>query len=172
MKLVTFAGVSGRQRAGRALAALWRALPVAVQWRLMWLINPKFAVGVSGVVFDAQGRVLVLRHTFRRRHPWGLVSGWIKGTESLEAALHRELAEETGLSISIVRLLTVRKDRLHLFLEAVFLCRMESGTFRPSNEISELRWCEPDRLPEGIHPHHVPLIAQAARILEQISAQG
>jgi 8-oxo-dGTP diphosphatase len=140
------------------LAAIWRTLPERVQWRLLWLLNPKFTVGVSGVVLDDAGRVLLLKHTFRRRYPWGMLSGWVKGGEALEDALRREAMEETGLSISIERLVAVRKDRFSLFLETVYACRVSGGTFRPSNEISEMRWCEVNSLPAGTHPDHAPLI--------------
>jgi 8-oxo-dGTP pyrophosphatase MutT (NUDIX family) len=146
------------------LARAWRTLPDWLQWRVMWLLNAKFSVGVSGVVFDDEGRVLVLKHTFRRRYPWGLVSGWVKGGESLEAALLREIQEETKLSIAVERLLVVRCDRLFLFLEAVYLCRSLGGAFVPSNEITEARWCHPDALPVGVHPHHGPLIRSAAAV--------
>ena len=140
------------------LATIWRTLPERLQWRILWLLNPKFTVGVSGVILDEAGRVLLLKHTFRRRYPWGLLSGWVKGDESLEHALRREAMEETGLSISIEHLVTVRKDRFSLFLEAVYACRVAGGTFSPSNEISEMRWCAPESLPAGTHPSHAPLI--------------
>jgi ADP-ribose pyrophosphatase YjhB (NUDIX family) len=144
------------------LAPIWRQVPSWLQWRVMWLLNAKFAIGVSGVVFDDQGRVLLLKHTFRRRYPWSIVSGWVKGGEALEAALHREIQEETKLSVAVERLLFVRSDRLSLFLEAVFICRFAGGSFVPSNEVTEARWCLPDALPLGTHPRHGPLIRRAA----------
>jgi ADP-ribose pyrophosphatase YjhB (NUDIX family) len=144
------------------LAGAWRMLPESVQWRLLWLLNAKFTVGVSGVVFDDLGRVLLLEHTFRRRYPWGLVSGWVKAGEAPEAGLHREIAEETGLAIGVERLLAVRKDRFHLFLEVVYVCRFAGGTFRPSAEVTAVQWCDPAALPAGVHPHHAPLIRAAA----------
>ncbi|HEV2126259.1 MAG TPA: NUDIX hydrolase [Chloroflexota bacterium] len=143
------------------LAPLWRRLPQGLQWFTLWLVNAKFTVGVSGVVLDDGGRVLLLKHTFRRRYPWGLVSGWVKQGESLQEALHREIREETTLRVFVERLLVVRTDRFGLFLEAVFLCRFAGGTFEPSNEITEARWCDVDLLPEGIHPHHRPMIRRA-----------
>jgi 8-oxo-dGTP diphosphatase len=154
------------------LAPLWRRLPLWLQWAVLWLLNAKFTLGVSGVVFDEQGRVLVLKHTFRRRYPWGLVSGWVKGGEPLEAALLREIDEETKLSVVVERLLMVRCDRLFLFLEAVYLCRFTGGTFVPSNEITEARWCRPDELPSGVHPHHGPLIQRASVIRANLGDQG
>jgi 8-oxo-dGTP diphosphatase len=153
----------------RVLAPLWKRLPEPLQWWVLWLLNPKYAVGVSGVVFNDAGQVLLLKHTFRRRYPWGVVSGWINGGESLEGALQREIAEETKLRVRIERLVMVRTDKLHLFLEAVYACRFEGGTFVPSNEVTEVVWCSPDGLPTGVHPDHGPLVQRAAAALAERS---
>jgi ADP-ribose pyrophosphatase YjhB (NUDIX family) len=147
------------------LARLWRLLPERVQWRIIWLLVPKFSVGVTGIVFDDAGRVMLLRHTFRRRYPWGLVSGWVKGGEPLEVALHREVAEETGLTVRVERLFRVRTDRLRSMLEVVYLCRFGGGSFRPSSEVTEVRWCHPADLPPGVHPDHHPLLREALQEL-------
>lgn len=146
------------------LAPAWRRLPESLQWRVLWLINAKYTVGVSGVVFDDQGRVLLLKHTFRRRYPWGLVSGWVNAGEPLDRALIREVWEETKLPVEVDRLIMVRTDRFHLFLEVIYLCRSAGGMFVPSNEITQAIWRSPDDLPEGTHPNHGPLIRRAAAI--------
>ena len=146
------------------LARVWRWLPDAVQWRVLWLANAKFSLGVTGIVFDNQGRVMLLRHTFRRRYPWGLVSGWVRSGEPLTVALHREVAEETSLSIEIERLFKVRTDRLHSMVEVVYLCHLAGGTFRPSSEITDIRWATVDDLPTGVHPHHYPLLVEATQV--------
>ncbi len=145
------------------LAPIWRALPPWLQWPLMWLGTAKFSLGVTGIVFDAEGRVMLLRHTFRRRYPWGLVSGWVNRGERLEDALRREVDEETGLTVGVGPLFRVRKDHLHLAVEAIYLCRLEGGLFRASNEITAIDWRRPDDLPPGVHPDHAPLIREAAR---------
>jgi 8-oxo-dGTP diphosphatase len=154
---------SGGQGLLRRLAPIWRALPAWLQWALMWLGTAKFSLGVTGIVFDGEGRVLLLRHTFRRRYPWGLVSGWVKRGEALEDALLREVVEETALRVRVGPLFQVRRDRLRLAVEAVYLCRLEGGEFRPSNEVTAIQWRRPDDLPAGLHPHHFPLIREAAR---------
>src|SRR6266542_218499 len=144
------------------LARVWRLLPERVQWRVRWVLTPKYTVGVTGIVFDDAGKVMLLRHTFRRRYRWGLASGWVKRGERLDAALHREIAEETSLRAHVERLFRVRTDKFNRMVEVVYLCRYRDGTFRPSSEVTELRWCAPDDLPEGVHPHHFPLIREAA----------
>jgi ADP-ribose pyrophosphatase YjhB (NUDIX family) len=153
------------QRVLRALAPAWRALPAWLQWRLMWLGTAKFSLGVTGIVFDGQGRVMLLKHTFRRRYPWGLVSGWVKAGEALPVALHREVDEETALEVEIGPLLAVRRDRRRLAVEVVYLCRLRGGVFRPNDEVTEIQWRHPDDLPAGVHPDHFPLIRAAARAL-------
>ena len=122
----------------------------------MWLGTAKFSLGVTGIVFDGEGRVMLLRHTFRRRYPWGLVSGWVKRGEALEDALRREVAEETALTVRVGPLFQVRRDRLRLAVEAVYLCRLEGGDFRPSNEVTAIQWRRPDDLPAGLHPRPLP----------------
>lgn len=150
-------------RSGSLPFGLEAALHQLIAW-LERLTAARFSVGVTGIVFDEAGRVMLLKHTFRRRYPWGLVSGWIKRGETPAAALHREVAEETSLSIHIERLYRVRTDRLHRAVEVVYLCHLRGGTFRPCHEVTAIRWCAPDALPEGVHPHHAPLIRAAAAL--------
>lgn len=55
---------------------------------------------VGAVVFDAEGRLLVVR----RRNPpaagrWSIPGGRVESGESLPAAAEREVAEETGLRV-------------------------------------------------------------------------
>ena len=62
-------------------------------------------IGVGAVVFDPLHRVLLVR----RGNPpgegqWGLPGGLLHLGESLQDALHREIAEECGISIGIVDL--------------------------------------------------------------------
>ncbi|MCZ9342746.1 NUDIX domain-containing protein, partial [Streptomyces sp. TRM76130] len=81
----------------RLLARLWRALR-PVQSRLMWLLNPKFVVGVTGVVRDGEGRVLLLRHRmWPPGRQWGLPSGFAHRGEDFRRTVVREVKEETGL---------------------------------------------------------------------------
>ena len=80
----------------RLLAPLWHRLAGPLQWAVLWLSQAKFMVGVTGVVFDGEGRVLLLRHRFWPEGSWGLPGGYAHRGEELEAALARELREETG----------------------------------------------------------------------------
>lgn len=135
-------------------------LPASLKKLINVGANARFLVGVIGVVRNRDGQVLVLRHTYRPGFPWGLPSGWLKRRESVAAALEREIREETGYEVRFRRFLSVagpgKSSRLDIWLEYELL----SGSFRPSGEISEARWCAADSLP--------PLPGAQRRFLQEI----
>ncbi len=109
-------------------------------------------LGVRGVVFDDEGRVLLVRHTYVPG--WHFPGGGVAPGESAEAAVTRELKEEGGIAVEgrpeffgfYFNRGVTRRDHV-----AVFVCRrwheMErSWTARL--EIAETRFFAPDALPE------------------------
>ena len=75
------------------LYRLLRRVPTRARLLLVYLGSPKMTVGTSAVIWDREGRVLMVRHTYR--YPaWGLPSGLIHYREEPSAALERELYEE------------------------------------------------------------------------------
>lgn len=145
------------------LAALFRAAPLPLIRLGLWAANAKFNVGVAGVFFNQAGEVLVLRHVFRRRWPWGLPAGYLLAGETPEAGMLRELKEETGLDGAIERLLHVHvvHDR---HLEVVMCGSVDVElAVRLSGEITEAAFCRPDALPAEMQPSHVRWIGDVAR---------
>ncbi|WP_320781338.1 NUDIX hydrolase [Streptomyces sp. CRN 30] len=142
----------------RLLARLWRALR-PVQSRLMWCVNPKFVVGVTGVVRDDEGRVLLLRHRmWPPGRQWGLPSGFAHAREDFRQTVVREVKEETGLDVEAGRL-TMLNSGFRTRLEVAYEARLLGGELRIDPlEILEARWCRPDELPEDIQPVCRPLV--------------
>lgn len=66
---------------------------------------------VGALIFDDAGRVLMIR-THKWSRLWGIPGGKIEWGEASEAALHREIAEETGLRVEEVRFVMVQ-DAIH-----------------------------------------------------------
>jgi ADP-ribose pyrophosphatase YjhB (NUDIX family) len=136
----------------RVLARVWRRLPYALQWMLCWLFNSPFLVGVMGVVVNDRGQVLILDHAYRRGPSWGLPSGWMQPGEWTQAAIFREIKEETGLLVDVGPLLLAASAVTRNRLDIAYLCQVQGGTPHLSHEVVDMRFCEPDSLPEAMYP--------------------
>lgn len=77
---------------------------------------------VGALIFDDVGRVLMVR-TRKWSSLWGIPGGKIKDGESSEAALRREILEETGLPIHNIRFVLVQDciDSTEFYRPAHFL---------------------------------------------------
>lgn len=126
--------------------------PRPVRRLIQWVLSPKFIVGVVAVVFDQQGRLLLLRHTYKRKYPWGLPGGGMDHGETTEQTALRELREEAGVDAVIVRLLGVRTDRARRLIDVFYLCRARRQHFHPNPEISAYGYFALDAMPEGVSP--------------------
>jgi 8-oxo-dGTP diphosphatase len=142
-------------------ALVWQALPFCAQRLILWLSNTHFVVGTAALVRDGNGRVLLARHTYRRRVPWGLLGGWVHRGESPAEAVVREVHEETALDVEVTHLIAVQSES-PAHLTVVYGARLIGGTFRPSAEVSEVQFFERGAWPEGLRNDHRELIERFA----------
>jgi ADP-ribose pyrophosphatase YjhB (NUDIX family) len=143
----------------RAALALFGRLPAPIKRALVRLREATFLVGILGVVVDGDGRVLLLKHTYRPFAPWGLPSGHLKSGESPAEAIAREVREETGLEIDVVEILDVRTGRRPQRLDIWLRCRALNGVAGSSAEVDEARFFDLDSLP--------PLIKEQEEFLRE-----
>jgi 8-oxo-dGTP diphosphatase len=145
----------------RLLVRIWKLLRGSLQWYILWLAHDKFIIGVSGVLLNEAGEILLLRHRYWKAGSWGLPSGYTNKQERLEDALAREVLEETGYTIetfSQLRLVSGYKLRL----EVSYLGRITGGTFKMNpKEVLEASFFRPDQLPEGLLESHRELVKLA-----------
>jgi ADP-ribose pyrophosphatase YjhB (NUDIX family) len=140
-------------------ARVWKLIRGPLQWRVLWFAHAKFMIGVTGVVRNEAGEVLLLKHRmWPADRPWGLPTGYAVKSEEFPETVVREVREETGLEVVPGRLVQVTsgyKLRVEIAYEA--LCTR--GTLKlDSFEILEAAWFSPDALPEGMQESHIQLI--------------
>ncbi len=144
----------------RLLAVLWRRIPVPLRWTILGLTHDRLLVGVSGVILDEQGQVLVVRHRFRGPHPWGLPGGWLKGGETPSQGWQREIQEELGCRVAVEGMVFQGASRWSL--EFILVGRLLDGPLQPDPaEILEARFFPPEALPPGLQPDHRTAIRRA-----------
>ena len=126
---------------------------------------------MSAVIHDDAGRVLLQRRT--DNDLWGIPGGAVEYGESVIAALHREVREETGLTIAIGRLVGVYSDPQHHqivtypdgnvihFVSVCCEATVLDGTLTLGDETSALAWFAVDALPPDMMPMHRLRIADA-----------
>jgi ADP-ribose pyrophosphatase YjhB (NUDIX family) len=114
-------------------------------------LTPK--LDVRGAVFDAEGRVLLVRERSDGR--WTLPGGWADVGEGLAAGAVREVREESGYTVEYDRLFGIydRERWGHppmpwYTLKAVVGCRLVGGAARPSIETDAVDWFGRDQAPE------------------------
>jgi len=112
---------------------------------------------VGALIVDG-GRILLVE---RGREPlkgyWSLPGGVVETGERLEAAMRREVREETGLEVDVVCMLEIferimpdneGKPEYHYVL-IDYLCRPAGGTLGAADDASRVGWFAPDEI-EGL----------------------
>jgi ADP-ribose pyrophosphatase YjhB (NUDIX family) len=150
----------------RSIARLMRRSPLLHTLLVLSLqtLAARFTVGVNGVVYNQDGEILLLEHVFRCRHAWGLPGGWVGRRERPQAGLRRELLEEVGLAVEVGPPLHVDLGEPAGHLETSFLCEARGEPGLLSKEILNLRWVDPEKLPDGIKPRERALVRRAQEL--------
>lgn len=114
------------------------------------LTQPKFNAGVSALIFDERGRILLFKHTYRKLE-WGLPGGGLEYNEQPNEAIVREFREEANMQIEVVRLMKVSSAAEFPHLGVAYLCKIIGGEFKASNEISEMKYFDLNALPKMLY---------------------
>jgi 8-oxo-dGTP diphosphatase len=106
----------------------------------------------GGVVFDEHGRLLLIQ---RSKPPaalsWSIPGGRCEPGEPADAACVREVGEETGLLVEVIRWV----GRVHRpapgggeYVIDDFLCRVVGGTLCPGDDAADAGWFDLARMTE------------------------
>lgn len=127
-------------------------------------------------VFDSEGRLLLHRRTDNGN--WALPGGTMETGERADECIVREVWEETGYRVEVVRLVGIYSEPVHTtitypdgntvaYVSALFECRVLGGEATLCDESSAVEWFDPRNLPTPFHPGHVPRVQDAlARQIE------
>jgi 8-oxo-dGTP diphosphatase len=111
-------------------------------------------VGVGAVIVDGDRVLLVKRAHEPLKGEWSLPGGAVEVGESLEAALVREVREETCLDVTVGPVVEVldrigrdANDRVEYhFVIVDYLCRVAGGTATCGSDADEVQWARRDDL--------------------------
>ena len=130
----------------KSLLRIWRILPIWFHVLAMRMFRPKFRASVAAMIFDEHGRILLFKHTYRKLE-WGIPAGGLEYNEQPEQAIVREFFEETGMQIKVEKLLLAESSMEDRNISLIYLCKIMSGTFKESHEISEMKYFDLNELP-------------------------
>ena len=120
-------------------------------------------VDVRGAVFRGE-KLLLVRE--RADGGWTMPGGWADVGDFPSEAVEREVWEEAGYKVKAHRLVGIYDanrigplDVFHAY-KIVFLCEINSGNARPSNETSQVEFFGMDELPDELSgertkPRHI-----------------
>ena len=107
-------------------------------------------LGVRGLVTDAEGRVLLVEHTYMPG--WYMPGGGVEHGETAQQSLARELVEEAGVEVTAPpRLVSIHANNGRFRGDHVLLYRIEHWRACPATsrgEIKALGWFALDALPD------------------------
>lgn len=150
------------------LAKLMRFAPLNRLLQLgVRLSVPRHRTGIGIVGYDQLGRILLLRHVFHPKMPWGLPGGWLERGESPITCSMRELREETGLSANIGPIIYSSFESEPAHIGIAFIAHIKPGEIRLSSEIIDAAWFEPSSLPGPLPPFAVNAIHASRDYIDQ-----
>ena len=125
-------------------------------FRIWFRLARPMTLGARAIVENAQGQVLLVRHTYTKG--LFLPGGGVERGETIETSLRRELEEEGGVEVTGgVSLLGIYSNHKIMRNDHVALYRVAAEAWRPcgdpiGREISQIIWVDPLRPPGDATP--------------------
>lgn len=142
----------------RRIRFAWKILPARVRMAIIRATQEKFTVSAAAVIMNDSGEVLLLNHVLRPYSGWGLPGGFLAAREQPEAAIRREIREETGIELTDLEMFRIRTIDRHV--EMMFSAKTSDSGEVLSQEIFELRWFDVAELPEDLPESQKVLIRE------------
>ena len=142
-------------------------MPGTIRRRMVRMGQSRFTVTTGAMLFDDDGRILLLEHVFRPDSGWGIPGGFLSRSEQPQDGLRRELREEVSIEIDEVEFLFARTLPRPRQVEIYFRARV-IGEPKPSSfEIKKAQWFTLNELPEELSNDQRRLIQRAILLSEK-----
>ena len=114
-------------------------------------------VGCGAFILNDKGELLLqLRNKALEKEYWSIPGGRVELFETFEEAVKREVKEETGVDVEVIRLLgicdhIIKNEERH-WVSPSFLCKIREGEpkiMEPTKHL-DMKWFSLDNLPERI----------------------
>ncbi len=137
------------------LLKVWRSLALAKhsQLQVMRLMNDQFLIGVTGVIFNDNLEILLVKHSYRRV-PWSLPGGFLQAGEHPKKGLEREVHEETNFTVHVEKIIKTTHDKKTARLDMCYIGTYKKGHFQPSKEVLEANFFPKNKLPPIINDQY------------------
>ena len=146
-------------RTSRASGTVTAGIMPEPDWERALGVRPS----VSAVIFGARRRLLLQHRSDGGQ--WGLPGGSLEIGESVTEGVIREVREETGLTVTVGRLVGVYSEpKLQVvrypdgnvwhYVNVCLECAVQSGTLTTCDETLALRWVPLTRLPVTLLANH------------------
>src|ERR1700752_850404 len=145
----------------RLLRGVWLNVPPRLRRLTMRLTNTRFTVTAGGIVINAEGQVLLVKHIFRAGTGWGIPGSFTKRCEQPIEGCRRELREEIGLERDEIALFEARSFKRPRQVELLYLCRTTSQAEPKSVEVDRAAWFSTNSLPTGLPKDQRLLVERA-----------
>ena len=149
------------------LGAIWKYMPGAIRRRMVRMGQSRFTVTTGAMLFDDDGRILLLEHVFRPDSGWGIPGGFLSRSEQPQDGLRRELREEVSIEIDEVEFLFARTLPRPRQVEIYFRARVIGDPKPSSFEIKQAQWFTLNELPAELSNDQRRLIQRAISLSEK-----
>jgi NAD+ diphosphatase len=110
---------------------------------------PRIAPAIITIIINSEDKILLAHNKKFAPGVYSLVAGFVEAGENLEAAVAREIREETGIEVCGIRYIVSQPWPFPHSLMAGFSARYASGTVKPDGvEIEDAQWFDKDHLPK------------------------
>ncbi|HIE18036.1 MAG TPA: NUDIX hydrolase [Dehalococcoidia bacterium] len=122
------------------------------------IITSRIMLAVGAIIEDAKGRVLLVRHKPERggfwQGRWICPGGELELGETIEEGIKREVREETGLEVELVKPLPaferIVKSAGGISLHVVYIdyiAKLVGGRLKVDSDIGDALWVGKDEIP-------------------------